>query len=226
MSTLHGRRGRMPSRALLAVLPPAAVALVAGCGATDIPSPRPTVTVFVDAPGATRAAGAGASRASSVGTVQPQDSPSSLPTALAAGRQRGAPHSYAEARARLDAAPPTAGVTDGFQSPTGNIRCTLGGSPSLAACEVKKGRIDPPVPSICPPDGPEDIGRIELKASGAFPVCNSDTVGQADEPKLPYGARTASADPVGCLSEEFGVTCVDASTQHGFFLARDTFVTF
>jgi hypothetical protein len=225
MSTLHGRRGRMPSRALIVVAALSAMALLTGCGATDIPTPRRTVTVFVDAPGATPAPSPSASRPA-VGTMQPADSASSVPTALAVGRQRGAPHSYAEARARLDAASPAAAATDRFRSPTGNIVCTIGGSSSLAACEVKKGRIDPPLPSICPPDGPKDVGRIELDASGAVPVCNSDTLREGDEPQLPYGTRTASADPVGCVSEEFGVTCVDASTQHGFFLARDTFVTF
>jgi hypothetical protein len=225
MSTLHGRRGRMPSRALLVVAALSALTFVTGCGATDIPSPRRTVTVFVDAPGATPAPIPSATP-SAVGTMRPQDPASSVPTALAVGRQRGAPHSYAEARARLDAAPPTAAATDRFQSPTGNIVCTISGSPSRAACEVEKGRIDPPLPSICPSDGPKDVGRIELDASGALPVCNSDTIREGDEPELSYGTRTASADPVGCVSEEFGVTCVDASTQHGFFLARDTFVTF
>ena len=215
----------MPSRALLVVAALSAPALLTGCGATDIPSPRRTVTVFVDAPGATPTTSA-STTASAAGTTRPQDSARSVPTALAVGRQRGAPHSYAEARARLDAASPTAAATDRFQSPTGNIVCTIGGSPSRAACEVEKGRIDPPLPSICAPDGPKDVGRIELDASGALPVCNSDTVREGDEPELPYGTRTSSAGPVGCVSEEFGVTCVDASTQHGFFLARDTFVTF
>lgn len=225
MSTMHGRRGRMPSRALLVVaaLPP--LALVTGCGATDIPSPRPTVTVYVDPPGGARAPGQTATP-SAAGTVQRQDAASTVPTALAVGRQRGAPHSYAEARAHLDAASPTAAAIDRFRSPTGNIVCTIGGSPSRAACEVEKGRIDPPLASICPPDGPKDIGRIELDASGAFPVCNSDTLREGDEPQLAYGTRTASTQAVGCVSEEFGVTCVDASTEHGFFLARDTFVTF
>jgi hypothetical protein len=147
--------------------------------------------------------------------------------ALAVGRQRGAPHSYEEAQARIGAARPAGGVTDAFRSPSGNIVCTLGGAPGpLTACEVGSGRIDPPLPSICPPDGPKDIGRIELDASGALPVCNSDTVGTGDEPELGYGRRTRPNGTTACLSETFGVTCIDESSRHGFFLARGTFVTF
>ena len=62
--------------------------------------------------------------------------------------------------------------------------------------------------------------------AGARPVCNSDTIRDGSEPKLPYGSRTAALDPVACVSEESGVTCVDSGSQHGFFIARSTFVTF
>ena len=220
----------MPGAAFVVLTSLAVASLLASCGATDIPAPRRTVTVTVDAPGAAPAATPAQTStptSTSTGTVSPRPSPSGVPTALAAGRQRGAPHSYAEAKARLDAARPAPGVTDRFESPSGNIVCSLSGSGSpLAACEVEKGRTPAPLPSICPPDGPKDIGRIELDASGAFPVCNSDSIREGDEPELGYGRRTGSDDPVACLSEEFGVTCVDTGTQHGFFLARGTFVTF
>jgi hypothetical protein len=220
----------MPSRAVLvapAVLlaSVAVAALLGGCG-TDIPSTRPTVTVYVDPPAGSTPA-TQVPTASSVRTVAPQPSPSGVPTTLAAGRQRNAPHSYAEARSRIESAPPAASVTDRFVSPSGNIVCNLGGDPmAMAACEVRSGRANPPLPSICPPGGPKDVGRIELERTGAFPVCNSDTIREGGEPRLAYGSRTASLDPVACLSEEAGVTCVDSGSRHGFFLARSTFVTF
>ena len=201
------------------------MALLGACG-TDTPSGRPTVTVYVDPPAGTKPS-APAATATSVRTVNPQPSPSGVPAQLAAGRQRGAPHSYAEARARIEAAPSAASVTDRFVTPSGNIVCNVGGAPMpVAACEVSSGRVAPPLPSICPPDGPKDIGRLELERTGAFPVCNSDTIREGGEPKLPYGSRTAALDPVACLSEEAGVTCVDSGSRHGFFLARSTFVTF
>ena len=62
---------------------------------------------------------------------------------------------------------------------------------------------------------------------GARPVCNSDTIRQGTAATLAYGVRTGpSLGSVACLSEEFGMTCVDEASRHGFFLARDTFVTF
>jgi hypothetical protein len=218
----------MPSRAVLVATASAVavVNLVAGCGASDSPTGRPTVTVYVDPPAGSPAASP-APTAGSVRTVAPQPSPSGVPTTLAVGRQRNAPHSYAEARARVQSAPPAASVTDRFASPSGNIVCNLSGNPlAMAACEVRSGRVKPPLPSICPPGGPKDIGRIELERTGAFPVCNSDTIREGGEPQLTYGLRTASLDPVACLSEEFGVTCVDSASKHGFFLARSSFVTF
>ena len=218
--------GRMPSRAVL-VAPAvvlASVALVAACG-TDTPSGRPTVTVYVDPP-AKQAAATPAPSSTSVPTASAQPTTAAVPTALAVGRQRGAPHSYAEARSRIASAPAAASATGSFQSPSGNIVCHLGGAQGLAACEVGTGRVAPPLPTLCPAGGPKDIGRIELQAAGARPVCNSDTIRDGSEPKLPYGSRTAALDPVACVSEESGVTCVDSGSQHGFFIARSTFVTF
>ncbi|GAB3880563.1 hypothetical protein [Terrabacter terrigena] len=226
MPTFRARPGRMPSRAVVvapAVLL-AAAALVAACG-TDTPSSRPTVTVFVDPP-AKAAATTPAPARTSVPTVAAQPTTAAVPTALAVGRQRNAPHSYAEARARIESASPASPVTSTFQSPSGNIVCHLGGARGLAACEVRSGRVGLPTTSICPPGGPTDIGRVELRASGARPVCNADTIRDGGEPKLSYGSRTAALDPVACVSEESGVTCVDSSSRRGFFLARGTFVTF
>ena len=196
-----------------------------GCGVTDIPSPRRTVTVFVDPTGGPSAAPATTPATPSAQTPSPA---SEVPTSLAAGRQRGAPHSFAEAQHRIAAAQVAGGTGAAFQSPSGNITCVTGRGPGqLAACEVQEGRITPPLPTICSDDGPQDIGRIELSDKGARPVCNSDTIRQGGVPPLPYGSRTDPAlGSVACVSEESGMTCVDAASQHGFFIARDTFVTF
>jgi len=197
--------------------------LLAGCGVTDIPSAPKTVTVLVDPP-STSAPGTPATET----PVPTQTAPSStaLPTALAAGAQRGAPHSFAEASARVAGAKAAAGVTSAFVSPSGNLRCVVTGGAPAPACEVVDGRVAPPRPGTCKPGGATDIGRIELTAGGAVPVCNGDTVTHADVPTLVYGSRTSAPGPVQCVSEESGVTCVDQAHQHGFFLARRTFVTF
>ena len=209
--------------ALVAV---AAALVVSSCGVTDIPSAPRTVTVLVDPPSASTAVGGTAQPGT--GTVPTETArPTPVPATLAVGRQRGAPHSYAEAQARVDAAAAAEGVTTDFASPSGNIRCRVGGASATPACDLAAGRVSPPLPTICLAGGPQDIGRIELTDRGAFPVCNADTLSRDGLPTLEYGRRTAdSAAPVRCLSEEAGVTCIDAAHGHGFFLARETFVTF
>ena len=124
--------------------------------------------------------------------------------------------------------PPSADVGSVFQSPTGNITCSTSGGPGVVmTCDVAKGRSTAPASAPCPEGGPSDIGRIELTAEGARPVCNSDTIRQGTAATLAYGVRTdPSLGSVACLSQEFGMTCVDEASRHGFFIARDTFVTF
>jgi len=217
----------MPSRARALVPAVAAgvavVAVLASCGSTDRSSPRRTVTVTVD-PSAPAATGAGAATPSAIPTAAATSA--DLPSALAAGPQRGAPKSFAEAKARIDRAKPAAGVTNRFVSPTGNIVCQRSTDSTAAACEVAQGRIPPPLPSICAAQGRKDIGRIELRQDAAYPVCNADSIRKGGEPTLPYGSRTKPSGTTACLSEEYGVTCIDTATGHGFFLAKATFVTF
>jgi hypothetical protein len=224
----QGRSQRPSPRRAVAAACVGSVAVLAlsACGMTDIPAPRRTVTVTVDAPG-----GATGTSQTAVPTVSatPTTPPSSTaaPTSLAVGKQRGAPHSFDEAKQRIDAATP-AEVGSIFQSPTGNITCTTRGGPGVVmTCDVAKGRSAAPAAAPCPPGGPSDIGRIELTTGGARPVCNSDTIRQGAAATLAYGVRTGpSLGSVACLSEEFGMTCVDEASRHGFFLARSTFVTF
>ena len=213
----------MPCRTVVVLASVAVSCVLASCGTTDIPSPRRTVTVTVDAPSA---GSSGTSAATPTPVPTASAASVTIPTALAAGPQRGAPKSFDEAKRRIDAAKPAAGVRDRFQSPSGNIVCRRSTDSSAAACEVAQGRVPPPLPTICRAGGPKDIGRIELGSSGAVPVCNSDTIRLGSEPKLGYGARTEPSGTTACLSEESGVTCIDEAGRHGFFLARDTFVTF
>ncbi|WP_404392115.1 hypothetical protein [Humibacillus xanthopallidus] len=219
-------RRRSPRRAVAAVgAGAAAVVALSGCGMTDLPAPRRTVTVTVDAPGATTTSATAAPPESATPTAAP--SSSAVPTSLAVGRQRGAPRSFDEAKERIDGAT-SADLGSVFQSPTGNITCSTSGGPGVVmTCDVAKGRSTAPSSAPCPEGGPSDIGRIELTADGARPVCNSDTIRQGTPATLAYGVRTdTSLGSVACLSQEFGMTCIDEASRHGFFIARDTFVTF
>jgi len=217
----RSRRAALTAGCAVAV---AAVTLSA-CGITDLPTPRRTVTVTVDAPGGAPTSATPAPTVSATPTAAPPSS--AVPTSLAVGRQRGAPHSFDEAKARIEGAA-SADVGSVFQSPTGNITCSTSGGPGVVmTCDVAKGRSTAPASARCPEGGPSDIGRIELTAEGARPVCNSDTIRQGTAATLAYGVRTGtSLGSVACLSQEFGMTCVDEATGHGFFIARDTFVTF
>lgn len=182
-----------------------------------------TVTVYPSDP----PTGPSSPPTSSVQTMTSQPTPTpSVPTVLEAGSLRGAPRSYSDALRKVTRARPGRGVDGMFRTPTGNIFCAIEASGKVA-CEVREGRIDPPVPGLCPPGGPDDIGRIELTSRGAVPVCNADTIREADAPRLRYGFRAdVPGSSILCLSEERGVTCVDTAGRHGFFLARSTFATF
>ncbi|MEO7446761.1 MAG: hypothetical protein ABI336_00700 [Humibacillus sp.] len=191
---------------------------------TDIPSVQRTVTVTVDAPAETAT---NAPVPTVAATPTPTPTTSTPPTALAVGPQRGAPHSFDEAKQRVDSAT-TADVGSSFQSPTGNLTCTAGGADGiLITCDIARGRSPAPEQAPCPAGGPSDIGRVELTSTGARPVCNSDTIRQGGAATLRYGARTGlGLGQVACVSETVGMTCIDAAGRHGFFLARATFVTF
>ncbi len=214
----------MPCRAVVVLAAVAVSCVLASCGVTDIPSPRRTVTVTVDAPSA---GSSGTSAATPTPVPTASAASVTIPTALAAGPQRGAPKSFDEAKRRIDAAKPAAGVARPVPEPQRQHRVPA--QHRLQRCRVR-GRAGTRSPRPCPRsagrEDPKDIGRIELGSSGAVPVCNSDTIRLGSEPKLGYGARTEPSGTTACLSEEFGVTCIDEAGRHGFFLARDTFVTF
>lgn len=197
---------------------------LAACGSAEGPLPVVTVTVY---PSEEPTSAASAEAPSPEATPTPTPTPASaVPTSLEAGSLRGAPRSYADALTKVTRARPGRGVDGTFVSPTGNIFCAIRAS-GTTACEVREGRIGPPVPDLCPPGGPTDIGRIELTSRGAVPVCDADTIRESDAPRLRYGFRAdVPGSSVLCLSEERGVTCVDTVGHHGFFLARGSFSTF
>lgn len=197
----------------------AAVGTLGGCAPGGASPPPVTVTVTPSTPGAT----------TSIPTVHatPTASSTTIPRRLSAGHGRGAITSYQDALARLNRAKDAPSVKGVFTSPTGNIFCTVARDAPVKGCEVDEGRIPPPLPTICPADGPKDIGRIELRPSGVVPTCNSDTIRVKGAPKLSYGTKTAVAGSAfACVSESAGVTCVDRDLERGFFIAKGAFTTF
>lgn len=203
---------------LLVALAAGALTLT-GCGVTDIPSSSgpETVTVWVDPP----TEGEPAPTTSS--ETAPPTTPVAVPTRLSGGHGRGAVGSYRVALQHIDDADRDREARE-FVSPSGNLFCVM--AVGHVSCEVARGRVVPPQAGICAPDGPADIGRIELTSEGAAPVCNSDSIRSRART---IGYETVVNGPGGttaCVMEELGVTCVDHTSRHGFFLSRGAFETF
>ncbi|GAA1899707.1 hypothetical protein [Lapillicoccus jejuensis] len=153
-------------------------------------------------------------------TVTPSPTPTPTPTVAP-------PQTWEEALVHLGSATADPSKPLSFVSPSGNLACTIVAGGALRGCELEQGRIAPPTSGFCASagGGAADIGRIQLGPNGPVAVCNKDQLAPADAPELPYGRSTTSGS-VACVSEQIGVTCVDASTRKGFFLARDTYYVF
>ncbi|WP_353510488.1 hypothetical protein [Intrasporangium sp.] len=213
-TSLHRRRHRIVLAGAAAVL---SLVGLTGCGGPE-PLPAATVTVWVDPP----VEAASQSTPEATPTTSQETSP--VPVSLRAGHLNDAVFSYDRARELFDNAGRSVEIAE-FRSPSGNIYCRLG--PDFAACEVEEGRIEPPADGICARGEANDVGRLELVAGAVTPVCNTDSIRDSEAKKLAYGrvARLPGVD-VTCLSEEWGVTCIDPNKEHGFFLARGSFTTF
>ncbi|MDN5764220.1 MAG: hypothetical protein L0H96_04820 [Humibacillus sp.] len=216
----------------------AALALLTGCGSASPAPPATTVTVYPDGTTVTP------SESGATGSATPPAGPSSVPTVAASsqapspstttiptlrvGPLRGAPADFAEASARVSKAPAADAAATSVVSPSGNIFCSIIDDGAGVGCEVTKGRAKAPASAPCPGGGgATDVGRVELTAAGAKPICNSDTIRVPGAPKLAYGKRwSPSGTPFSCLSESVGMTCIDKSAKHALFIARETYATY
>lgn len=187
------------------------------------------VLIGVAALGLVGACTAGTPAAGETVVVRPTvvATPNPPPTSTTTTPRVVPPQAYADALQHLDAGTADPATPTAFTSPTGNIVCTILAGGKVRGCELKNGRIAAPTPTFCAGagGGATDIGRVQFSAAGPVAVCNKDAVVAVGAPVLKYGSRTQSGS-VGCVSESIGMTCVDASSGKGFFLARDTFFIF
>lgn len=189
--------------------------LLAGCGGgSDQPAPPRTTTVTV----------------TPTPSTSPPTSPTTTsPTSTTTTAATRPPSTYAEATALFATGVVDAAVQKVFTSPTGNIFCSIQtGGTAPPGCELRDGRVAAPG-DVCPTGGPgaSDIGRIEWTDDAPAPICNSDSIYQVGAVVLQYGAiATMQGSPFTCISKEFGMTCIDTTSRKGFFLARNTFVSF
>lgn len=221
---------------LAATVGAAGLALLTGCGSTSPAPPVTTVTVYSDGttvtpgPTAVPASPAGPSSVPTV-TAPSQDPSKTTPASVApvrVGKLRGAPADFAEASSRVSKAAAADAAATSVISPSDNIFCGVIDNGAGVGCEVGTGRAPAPKATPCPSGGgATDVGRVELTAAGAMPICNSDTIRVPGAPKLAYGKRwSPPGTSFSCLSEEAGMTCVDSKHQHGLFIARETYATF
>jgi hypothetical protein len=116
--------------------------------------------------------------------------------------------------------------TFGFQTPSGNIACSLGpaergGTNGFVGCEIGEHTYSaPPRPPTCP----QAWGDRFTLAQGGQPelACHGDTMRSADLKKLDYG-ETAFSGAIRCAIEPAGITCTDTSTGHFFRLSRESY---
>lgn len=149
-------------------------------------------------------------------------SPTSLPsasvtsTAPLTGDPSKSPATFAQAAARVAAAGRARDDLPRFETPSGNIYCTLGDP--VVGCEIADGSILDP--AVCRGGATRFVGRIEFQPSGrALAVCNTDTIRLPSAPKVGYGTAIQGGGVV-CLVQQSGVTCVDQERPGTGFTVR------
>jgi hypothetical protein len=142
---------------------------------------------------------------------------------LATGATPVAPTPASPAAASTAPAPAAAHYTgtDAFQSPSGNITCALfsyGGDDSVQ-CEVAEHDwVAPPKEPACHLDWGSRF--LLNEPAGALFACYGQDL-PAPERTLNYGSAW-SVGTITCDSETAGMTCTNSSTEHYFFISRQT----
>jgi hypothetical protein len=117
-----------------------------------------------------------------------------------------------------------ADVPNWFESPSGNIVCSISGASAgkaSAGCEIRNHTWAIPSPPGWYLGGGCD--RFVLD-QGSAPVthCHTDTSFVPGPPVLDYG-QTDSIGAITCNSEPTGITCTDTSTGHFFRVSRESY---
>jgi hypothetical protein len=176
-------------------------------GATT--APAPTVTVI-----ATSAPTPAAPSAPAPGTIVTVTAPPPV-TVTVAPPAPPAPPAPAAPVGHITASGP-------FQTPSGNIRCTMFAYDSgrrSARCAVTSHDWVATQPSDCHQNWGDQV-----EVDQGYPAvvgCYGQDV-PASTHTLEYG-QIQSLGPLSCDSETVGITCTDNDTGHYFFVARETY---
>lgn len=122
-----------------------------------------------------------------------------------------------------------------FLSPTGDVGCQLGTTPSGSAyawCKANEQNWEPPPSSRCPvanvPGAIGDPGGEDVQLAEGQPPCFGFVMsqlffaGQYAPPSLAYGDRR-SVGSISCVVDVPGVTCTDSTTGRSFLVSRDSY---
>jgi hypothetical protein len=144
------------------------------------------------------------------GEAAPNVSPTIPPDAEFLGSARAAIPGYTAEDGFID-----------FTSPNKDIGCTITqATDQLVNCQVKNFTYTVRETGNCPNGGVWG-GTVQLTTTAAW-TCITDHVG--GDKVLEYGARV-DLDNYSCVSQPDGITCRNATTDHGFRLAK-AFYTF
>lgn len=115
---------------------------------------------------------------------------------------------------------PSRADSNNFQSPSGNIYCSL--AADGVACDISDYTYQPPPPPECGKHISWGSRFTLTPGKPAAMECHGDTLRVPGEPTLTYG-QTASAGTITCASEESGMKCTDSSSGHYFRVSRDSY---
>ncbi len=110
--------------------------------------------------------------------------------------------------------PLVASAAEGFQTPSGNIHCSIMGD-GLRCDILNRSYTPPPRPRSC---GFDWGGSVTITPRGAALLCVSDSVVNPEFPRLAYGTSWEGKG-VSCISTQAGLRCSNAAGQ-GFDLSR------
>ncbi|MEA2498933.1 MAG: hypothetical protein QOH26_1338 [Actinomycetota bacterium] len=106
--------------------------------------------------------------------------------------------------------------TRNFQTPSGNIKCSLQRTDNLLRCDIRSG-LQPEPKKPCELDW---VGLLLSRSSRARPNCASDAIAAQDPPVLGYGETWQRRGRI-CVSRRSGLYCQNFSGYH-FKLSRES----
>ena len=105
--------------------------------------------------------------------------------------------------------------TRNFQTPSGNIKCSLQRTDNLLRCDIRSG-LQPEPKKQCQLDW---VGLLLSRSSRARPNCASDAIAAQDPPVLGDGETWQRRGRI-CVSRRSGLYCQNFSGYH-FKLSRE-----